>query len=79
MGNPEVHEIEISATDTAVDVTTYPCMVGVRKVSSVRCVIVLLFTIGVLISTIFWIAPITGFGSGFVPDDAHVTSGVSPI
>ncbi|KAI0494885.1 hypothetical protein KFK09_025031 [Dendrobium nobile] len=49
-------------------------MVGIRRVSSVRCVIVLLFTIGVLISTIFWIAPITDFGSRFIPDDAHAAS-----
>ncbi|KAI0494892.1 hypothetical protein KFK09_025038 [Dendrobium nobile] len=39
-------------------------------------VVVLLFTIDVLISTILWIAPITGFGSRFVPDDADAASGL---
>ncbi|XP_020582909.1 uncharacterized protein LOC110026352 isoform X2 [Phalaenopsis equestris] len=75
MGKPEVLDIGISAAETAA-VADAPCsfVAGIRRFSSVRCGIVLLLTIGVLISTIFWIVPMIRFRSGFVPDDAEAAS-----
>lgn len=70
-----MHEVGISAEETAVAAEApYPCMVGIRRVFSVRCVIVLLLSICVFFSTIFWLVPIIGYRSGFVSEDSDAAS-----
>lgn len=65
-----MRQIGLPAAETAAAIDPpHPCLDGIRRVFTVRCATVLLLTICVLISTVFWILPMTRSPSGFVPDD----------
>ncbi|PKA49998.1 hypothetical protein AXF42_Ash017537 [Apostasia shenzhenica] len=76
MGKPEEQHIEIPPAESAAAAATgapHRCAAGIRRLFSVRCGVVLILSVGVFLSAIFWI-PHGRFRSGLVPDRASAAS-----